>query len=131
MNMKRGEIMTNMDSYGNKKVFSTNLSNILSKKKIDSAKVCNDLEIPPSTFSDWINAKKYPRIDNIERLAKYFDIQKSDLIEDFTKSENTFGELSVLYDKVDRQNILSDSEKDVIKAVITNAINRYENSKKG
>lgn len=44
--------------------------------------------------------------------------------------ENTYKDLNVLYDKVKKQNILNNSEKDVINAVITNAINRYENSKK-
>lgn len=42
-----------------------------------------------------------------------------------------YSSLNVLYDKVDKQNILSDSEKEVIKAVIKNAINRYEDNKKG
>jgi len=37
--------------------------------------------VAPSTFSDWIKAKKYPRIDKIEILANYFGIEKSDLIE--------------------------------------------------
>lgn len=34
------------------------------------------------TFSDWINAKTYPRIDKIELMANYFGIEKSDLVED-------------------------------------------------
>ena len=37
------------------------------------------------TFSDWINAKKYPRIDKIEIMADYFGILKSDLIEEKKK----------------------------------------------
>lgn len=44
--------------------------------------VCDALELNYFTFSDWINAKKYPRIDKIERLATYFGISKSDLIEE-------------------------------------------------
>ena len=38
--------------------------------------------VAPSTFNDWVKAKKYPRIDKIEILANYFGIQKSDLIEE-------------------------------------------------
>ena len=34
------------------------------------------------TFSDWVNAKSYPRIDKIELLANYFDISKADLVEE-------------------------------------------------
>lgn len=33
------------------------------------------------TFSDWVNAKTYPRIDKIEMMANYFGISKSDLVE--------------------------------------------------
>lgn len=34
------------------------------------------------TFNEWIKAKKFPRIDKIQKLADYFGIQKSDLIEE-------------------------------------------------
>ena len=34
-------------------------------------------------MTDWVNGKKYPRIDRIEKLAIYFGVSKSDLIEDF------------------------------------------------
>ena len=35
-----------------------------------------------TTFTDWYNGNKYPRIDKIELLANYFGVLKSDLIED-------------------------------------------------
>ena len=47
--------------------------------------VCRDLDIPYSTFTDWCNANIYPRIDKIEMLANYFDIKKSDLVENKEK----------------------------------------------
>ena len=34
------------------------------------------------TVTDWVKAKKYPRMDKVELLANYFGIQKSDLIEE-------------------------------------------------
>ena len=43
--------------------------------------------VAPSTFNDWMKAKKYPRIDKIEMLADYFGILKSDLIEERTEEE--------------------------------------------
>lgn len=42
----------------------------------------NNTTISYSTVYDWCTAVKYPRIDNIEMLANYFGILKSDLIED-------------------------------------------------
>mgnify|MGYP000281027607 FL=1 len=43
--------------------------------------ICKLLGFPAATFSDWINAKSYPRIDKIELMANYFGISKSDLVE--------------------------------------------------
>lgn len=40
------------------------------------------------TFNEWLKAKKYPRIDKIEKLADYFGILKSDLIEEKTIENN-------------------------------------------
>ena len=32
-------------------------------------------------LTDWINGRTYPRIDKIEKMAQYFGVQKSDLVE--------------------------------------------------
>ena len=42
------------------------------------------LNISYYTVSDWVNGKKYPRMDKVEMLANYFGILKSDLIEERT-----------------------------------------------
>ena len=47
------------------------------------------------TFNDWLKEKKYPRIDKIERMAQYFGILKSDLIEDKQKQPTDESELSI------------------------------------
>lgn len=33
------------------------------------------------TYTDWVKGKKYPRMNMVEKLANYFGILKSDLIE--------------------------------------------------
>ena len=70
-------------SIGNKEVFSKNLKKCVAKSGKDRRRISEDLGFPYSTFTDWVNGKKYPRIDRIEKLAEYFNISKSDLIEDF------------------------------------------------
>lgn len=59
-----------------------NIKRYMKKNKITATDICSTLKIPMPTFSDWINAKTYPRIDKIEMLANYFGILKSDLVED-------------------------------------------------
>ena len=68
---------------GNKEVFARNLKKCIIKSGKDRTQVAEDLEMSYSTLTDWVNGKKYPRINNIERLATYFNVSKSDLIEDF------------------------------------------------
>lgn len=70
-----------MSDLGNKQVFAENLRHYIEqsgKKQIEVAEECG---VAQSTFNDWVNAKKYPRIDKIEMLAGIFKILKSDLIE--------------------------------------------------
>lgn len=107
--------MTDISDLGNKEIFAKNLKYYLNYYQTDRNKICNDLEIPASTFSDWLNAKKYPRIDKIELLANYFNIKKSDLIEDKYKNQNP-DELDVLFDQ--HKDILTDDDKETIKFII-------------
>lgn len=68
---------------GNKEILAKNLKKHILKSGKDRNKIAEDLNLSYSTLTDWVNGKKYPRINNIEKLAKYFDVSKSDLIEDF------------------------------------------------
>lgn len=116
--------MTNIEFLGNKEIFAKNLNNYLTINNVDSAKVCNDLNIPPSTFSDWLNAKKYPRIDKIELLANYFNIKKSDLIEEKQKENIEFDELEMLFSK--NKDILTTDDKEYIKFIIEKRIKEID-----
>lgn len=72
----------NMSTY-NKEIFSKNLKNHMATNGKDRKKIAADLNIAYSTLTDWVNGKKFPRIEKVEMLADYFGISKSDLIEDF------------------------------------------------
>lgn len=71
-----------MNHLNNKQVFSQNLRHYMKLNKKNRNQICQDLNFRYSTFADWVNGNAYPRIDKIEKLANYFAIQKSDLIED-------------------------------------------------
>ena len=70
-----------MTSLGNKEIFAKNLAYYLEHSGRDQRVVAEAVGVAPSTFNEWMKAKKYPRIDKIEMLANYFGILKSDLIE--------------------------------------------------
>lgn len=77
----------------NKNVFSDNLKRYMKENDKSRREVCEALGVSYYTFSDWVNGKKYPRMDKVEMLANYFGILKSDLIEDKQK-QPAQGELS-------------------------------------
>lgn len=70
-----------MSSIGNKEILSKNLKYYIEKSGKDRRELADIWGFPYSTVSEWINGRKYPRIDRIEIMADYFGILKSDLIE--------------------------------------------------
>lgn len=70
-----------MSAIGNKEIFSENLKYYIEKSGKDRRELAEIWGFPYSTLSEWINGRKYPRIDRIEIMADYFGILKSDLIE--------------------------------------------------
>lgn len=71
-----------MTSIGNKQILAKNLAYYVDRSGRSQKDLAEVAGVAPSTFNDWMKAKKYPRIDKIELLANYFGILKSDLIEE-------------------------------------------------
>lgn len=74
----------------NKEIFSINLKRLMEQKGISRQDLSKVLGVSYFTISDWVNGKKYPRMDKVEMLADYFGVLKSDLIEKRMKSEIPF-----------------------------------------
>ena len=97
--MKGGVKMSNI---GNKETFAKNLLYYMNKHGKEQKEIAEIIGVAPSIFNTWIKGNKYPRMDKVERLANYFGILKSDLIEerDETKkspsAEITEGEQKLL-----------------------------------
>lgn len=85
----------------NKIIFASNLKRYMRAQDKSRNDICQALGISYFTVSDWVNGKKYPRMDKIELLANYFGIQKSDLIElkapASTKGDGRVAEFIKLY----------------------------------
>ena len=85
---------------GNKEVFAKNLKKYIAKSGKDRTTIAEDLGFPYSTLTDWVNGKKYPRINNIEKLAIYFEVSKADLIEDFEEKRKDNDTLATIIVKL-------------------------------
>lgn len=73
----------------NKNIFAYNLKRQMELHGKSRNDISQALNISYFTVSDWVNGKKYPRMDKVEMLANYFGVLKSDLIEDKEESTNS------------------------------------------
>lgn len=71
-----------------KEVFANNLRRHMEAAKITQKDLAEIVGVSAPTVNEWIKAKKFPRIDKIEIMARYFGVLKSDLIEDRKMKEN-------------------------------------------
>lgn len=65
-----------------KKLFSNNLRYYMELHGKTQTDLINDLHVNKSAVSTWCNGTRLPRMDKVDMLAKYFNIKRSDLIED-------------------------------------------------
>ena len=74
-----------MNKEWSKEVFAKNLTYYMEKANKNQKEMAAIVGVSAPTFNEWLKAKKFPRIDKIEKLAQYFGILKSDLIEEKTE----------------------------------------------
>lgn len=71
---------------GNKKVMGNNILFYMERAGIERREFAKAIGVPYSSLTDWINGRAYPRIDKIEKMARFFGIEKADLVEDRTRA---------------------------------------------
>ena len=77
---------------GNKEVFSRNLNRYLRLSGKTQKEVAVAVDISAGTFCDWTKGRAYPRMDKVQKLAEYFGIRISDLVENKNIEINTVSE---------------------------------------
>lgn len=73
-----------------KKLFSKNLNYYMTLKGKTQADIINDLDINKSAISSWCNGTRLPRMNKVQLLADYLNINVSDLIEGSCENNNYF-----------------------------------------
>lgn len=68
-----------------KDIFAKNLCYYLSISGKTQKELAQIIGVSAPTMHEWCKGKKTPRMDKVEKLANYFGILKSDLIEDKQK----------------------------------------------
>lgn len=71
-----------------KKIFGKNLSRYVALSGKDQKEIAKDLGYAPTTFNTWCVGKIIPSMGKVQRIADYFGIGKSDLLDDRLSEEN-------------------------------------------
>lgn len=66
---------------GNKRIMGDNILYYMQLGNIERRDFAKAIGVPYSSLTDWINGNTYPRIDKIQKMADFFGIDKSDLVE--------------------------------------------------
>ena len=64
-----------------KKIFSENLNRLLQDRDKTQSEVAKEIDVSPQTFNTWTQGIAIPRMGKIQRLADYFHVEKSALVD--------------------------------------------------
>jgi len=54
---------------------------IITERGLTVYKIAKDTDIPQSTFSQWKSGRSVPKVDKLQKVAKYLDVPLEDLVE--------------------------------------------------
>lgn len=74
-----------MDDLKQKEIFSKNLLHYVGD--VPQSTIAKAIGVSPQTFNTWCQCKAIPRAGKLQALADYFNINKSDLIEDHSQEK--------------------------------------------
>ncbi|MBR3246849.1 MAG: helix-turn-helix domain-containing protein [Clostridiales bacterium] len=66
---------------GNRQVMGQNIDYYMNRMGLERKELAKALGVPYSSLTDWMNGNSYPRIDKIQKMADFFGVEKSDLVE--------------------------------------------------
>lgn len=84
--------MNTIDDYKIRKNISTNLKYYMDINNINNKELSTILGVSESTVGKWLLMKSTPRMGVIEKMANYFQIKKSDLLENKSKNNRDSNE---------------------------------------
>ncbi|BAQ23970.1 XRE family transcriptional regulator [Streptococcus troglodytae] len=71
------------------KAISANLQRLLAESGMKQSHLATILNIPTSSFNEYVKGKSLPKIGNIQKIADYFGLQKSDIDPRFASKKDS------------------------------------------
>ena len=72
----------------NREIFSQNLNRIMKNKGVRQIDLHNNLGIPKSTITGYVKGYSMPTLGNIQKIADYLNVKKSDLDPHFSANSS-------------------------------------------
>lgn len=69
-------------SKNTKQIFSYNLLKLMDRENVTQEDIAKITGVSQQSVSNWVSAKLMPRMGSVEKIADYFNILKSDLLEE-------------------------------------------------
>lgn len=79
-----------------RKIFSKNLNFYINKNNLKQLEIAKSIGVSPQTFNTWVKGIAIPRMGKIQKLADYFGIYKSDLLEEKITNTDDFSDVTNL-----------------------------------
>lgn len=76
--MKYREVI-NITNKNRNAIIASNIKSLIERDNITQKKLANSINISPSTLSDYMNLRSNPSHGVIQKIADYFNVQKSDI----------------------------------------------------
>lgn len=77
-----------MGDYETKQIFARKLSKLLADRGLTQAELAGIMGVAASSVSAWCSGDKMPRMDKVEWIAQYFNVMKTELLEDVSLPGN-------------------------------------------
>ncbi len=74
--------MKHMTDEEQRRIFAKNLRYYLDLNNMQQKELASVLEIQPSTITNWLKQTAMPQVSTIQKIADYFRIGKSDLVDE-------------------------------------------------
>lgn len=73
-----------------KLLFSSNLSRLIEERNLKQAEIAEYIGVSPQTFNTWVKGIAFPRMGKVQKIADFFNVPKSYLIEEHPDDTPTY-----------------------------------------
>ncbi len=115
-----------------KRIFAKNLNYYIYQSGKQQKEIAKDLEFQPTTFNTWCTGKIIPGMGKVQKIADYFNIGKSDLLDEKLDSDPAV-DAKILADvetieMIKKYYSLSVNDREAIKHIINSLHEKNERS---